>query len=93
MPNAIGLELLDPPPALLDLLANTLGREPTPPPRAPKVEGPSDQAVRTFRIRLTERDKPTVKVLTIRCEGAKSARAHALARAGRGWKIAEVREI
>ena len=49
--------------------------------------------MRTFRVRLTELARTNLKVLTIRCESAESARARALARLGRGWKVADVREL
>ena len=49
--------------------------------------------VRTFRVRVSPRDKPGSRVITVRSESLHGARARALARAGRGWKIADIQEI
>ena len=91
VPGGVGLEVLDPPPEFKDLVAAALGeaqeQEPQP---APPVR---DQAIRTFRVRVKQRDKPASRVLTIRCENAAGARARALAQAGRGWMIADIQEV
>lgn len=89
VPAGVGLEVLDPPPAFLELVkaqkADSHDLEPTP--------GGSPQPLRTFRVRLTRDGAPGSKVLTVGCENAAGARARALTRAGRGWKIAEIQEI
>ena len=59
----------------------------------PKTDGPSNRAIRSFRIKVTELGKSNSRVLTVRCESPANARAQALARVGRGWKIARVQEI
>jgi hypothetical protein len=91
VPEGVGLEVLDPPPAFHELVAKgTAALEAEP---AASAERPADAAVRTFRIRVTERDKPNARVLTVRAHNLEGARARALAQMGRGWKIAEIQEI
>ena len=93
VPWGVGLELMDPPPAFQELLARRVAaaageREPD-----QKTDGPSDQAIRTYRVRVTQRGKPKSRVLTVRSESAQGARARALAQAGRDWKIVDIQEI
>ena len=90
MPGGVGLELIDPPAAFQDLLAGKAGVEP----QKPTAQPPAGAAgVRTFRVRVSPRDKPGSRVITVRSESLHGARARALARAGRGWKIADIQEI
>jgi hypothetical protein len=49
--------------------------------------------VRSFRFRLIHHDRPRAQILAIRAETESGARAKALARAGREWKIASARAI
>ena len=93
VPDGIGLELLDRPDGLEALLASTVGPEPVASESRPKTDGPSDRAIRSFRIKVTQRDAPNSRVLTVQCENPESARAQALARVGRGWKIVRIQEI
>jgi hypothetical protein len=44
-------------------------------------------------VRLIQRGKPNANVFTVRSESLQGARARALARAGRDWKIADIQEI
>ena len=60
---------------------------------APKEEIPANAGIRTFRVRLTQPGKPNANVVTVRSESMQGARARAVARAGRQWKIAEIEEI
>jgi len=92
VPGGIGLEVLDAPPAYHELVAEAGMQSAGPEPAA--GTGPvSDPGVRTFRVRLIERGTPNAMVLTVRSESAEGARARALTRAGRGWKIAAIQEI
>ncbi len=90
VPGGVGLELIDPPAAFQDLLAGRAEAEPQEPP-APPPAGAA--GVRTFRVRVSPRDKPGSRVITVRSESLHGARARALARAGPGWKIADIQEI
>lgn len=89
VPGGVGLELLDPPPELFALLeANRIAGEGAP------EQGDSDAPqVRTFRVRVMERDRPNSRVITVRCDSAQAARARALRQAGRGWKVTGVQEL
>jgi hypothetical protein len=90
VPGGVGLTLIDPPAAYRDLLDGQSGPEP----REPLTPPPAGAAgVRTFRVRVSPRDKPGSRVITVRSESLHGARARALARAGRGWKIADIQEI
>jgi hypothetical protein len=90
VPGGVGLELIDPPAAFRDLMAGQAQAEPLEPPEVPPAGA---AAVRTFRVRVSQRDKPGSRVITVRSESLHGARARALARAGRGWKIADIQEI
>lgn len=90
VPGGLGVELIDPPAAYRDLL----GAQTRPEPQVPRPAPPAGAAaVRTFRVRVSPRDKPGSRVITVRSESLHGARARALARAGRGWKIADIQEI
>ncbi len=89
VPEGLGLEFLDPPAALRELLDSAA---PGPEPGHANDE-PSHRGVRTFRIRLIRRDTSDWRMMTVRSESALGARAQALARAGLAWKIADVQEI
>ena len=89
VPNGLGLEFLDPPAALSELLDST-ARDPEP---RDANDEPSRRSIRTFRIRLIRRDTSDWRMMTVRSESAPGARARALARAGLAWKIADFQEI
>lgn len=88
MPGGVGLELLDPPRELFVLLdANQqAGRD-----EDASLE--SVPAARTFRVRVMERNRPTSRVVTVRCESSQAARARALRQVGPGWKVTDVQEL
>ena len=90
VPGGVGLELIDPPAAFQDLVAGQRGFEPL---EVRDSQPGGAAAVRTFRVRVSQRDKPGSRVITVRSESLHGARARALARAGRGWKIADIQEI
>lgn len=85
MPGGVGLLLEDPPPELLELFADTAG--------ANEEMSDAAAAVRTFRVRVKQLQGPGARVITVRCESAQAARARALKQVGRGWKVAEVKEL
>jgi hypothetical protein len=90
--GGVGLEILEAPPAFQDLVAKELvevceGNE-----WIPREEPASPPPVRTYRVRVAEQGRTRSRVLTIHAESKHSARARALARAGRGWKVTEVDE-
>lgn len=89
VPAGVGLEVLDPPPAFLALVDGQSSNAGDP----DTTSGGPPRAIRTFRARLTRDGVAESKVLTVRCENAAGARARALTRAGRGWKISEIQEI
>ena len=60
---------------------------------APKRDAAAGSGIRTFRVRLIQPGKPNASVFTVRSESLQGARARALARAGRDWKIADIQEI
>jgi hypothetical protein len=91
VPEGVGLEVLDPPPAFHELVAKGAAAFEAEP--AAGAERSAQGPVRTFRIRMTERDKPNARVLTVRAHNLEGARARALAQMGRAWKIAEIQEI
>jgi PilZ domain len=96
VPGGVGLELIDPPDAFRELLEAGYARDAgEAPEKLERSDAGHAQAtgVRTFRVRLVERDKPNARVLTVRAESVHGARARALARAGRDWKIADIQEI
>lgn len=92
VPGGVGLEVLDPPRQFQELVASHIdpGAEKEPPRAA---EANSGSSVRTFRVRVKQRDKPNARIITVRSETLHGARARALARAGRGWQIADIQEI
>lgn len=91
VPGGVGLEVLDPSAAFRELIA---AHEPAAEAGAAARSGPpSSPGIRTFRVRLMERDKPNSQVITVRSESVEGARARALARAGRGWKITVIQEM
>jgi hypothetical protein len=93
VPGGIGLELIDPPAAFQDLVARRTGQAAAEP-QEPRGSGPTGAAaVRTFRVRVSQRGEPGSRVITVRSESLHGARARALTRAGRGWKIADIQEL
>lgn len=91
VPGGVGLEVLDPSPEFRDLIA--AHESPAATEGAASSGLPSSPGVRTFRVRLMERGKPNSQVITVRSESVEGARARALARAGRGWKISVIQEM
>lgn len=59
---------------------------------APHNAAPT-RAMKAYRFRLVRHDQKGSQVLTIRCETPAGARARALARAGVGWKIADMQGL
>jgi hypothetical protein len=88
----VGLEILEAPPAFQDLVAKELAEVCAGPERIPRAGLGAPPPVRTYRVRVTEQGRPRSRVLTVHAESKHSARARALARAGRGWKVTEVDE-
>jgi len=96
VPGGVGLELLDPPAGYRELLETFRTRdadEAAQEPELPEVARSGPTGVRTYRVRLVERDKPNARVVTVRAENVQGARARALTRVGRDWKIADIQEI
>ena len=92
VPSGVGLEVIDPSDAYFALVERSVvsGVQVG---EAPKEEVPVAAGVRTFRVRLIQPGKPNASVFTVRSESMQGARARALARAGRLWKIADIQEI
>ncbi|GAF72033.1 unnamed protein product [marine sediment metagenome] len=90
-PGGLGLELLNPPPGFRELLARELAEEANAEATQPQAAAAGMQ--RTFRVRVTELGKRNSRIVTIRSESLQGARAQALARAGRGWRVTEVQEV
>ena len=88
--GGVGLELLNPPAALRELLAGDGDPETS---EVSSPESPAAEEIRTFRIRLVKRGTPKARVLTIRAQTASGARARALTQMGPGWKIGELQEV
>ena len=89
VPEGLGLEFLDLPAALRELLDSPA---PGPEPGHANDE-PSHRGIRTFRIRLIRRDTSAWRMMTVRSESEPGARARALALAGLAWMIADFQEI
>ena len=93
VPSGVGLEVIDPPPAYLTLVERSATSGGVKDAEGLKEDAAAGSGIRTFRVRLTQRGKPNANVLTVRSESLQGARARALARAGRDWKIADIQEI
>jgi len=91
VPGGVGLELIDPPEAFQQLVP--CGPDPVEDTAPRQSEAASNPGVRTLRVRVKQRDKPNARIITVRSESVHGARARALARAGRGWQIADIQEI
>jgi hypothetical protein len=89
----VGLEVIDPPPAYLTLVERSATSGGVQDAEGLKEDAAAGSGIRTFRVRLTQRGKPNANVFTVRSESLQGARARALARAGRDWKIADIQEI
>ncbi len=92
VPSGVGLEVIDPSDAYSPLVERSVASG-VQDGQAPKEEVPAGAGMRTFRVRLTQPGKPNASVVTVRSETMQGARARALARAGRQWKIADIQEI
>jgi hypothetical protein len=92
VPSGVGLEVIDAPAAYLALVERSVasGVQES---DAPKEDVAAGSGIRTFRVRLIQPGKPNANVFTVRSESIQGARARALARAGRDWKIADIQEI
>jgi len=44
--------------------------------------------MKTYRLRMVRFDRPETRILTISSQNESTARAHALARFGHGWRVA-----
>jgi hypothetical protein len=93
VPSGVGLEVIDPPPAYLTLVERSATSGGVQDAEGPKEDAAAGSGIRTFRVRLIQRGKPNATVFTVRSESLQGARARALARAGRDWKIADIQEI
>ncbi len=93
VPSGVGLEVIDPPAAYLTLVERSAASGGVQDGDAPKEEAAAGSGIRTFRVRMIQRGKPNANVFTVRSETLQGARARALARAGRDWKIADIQEI
>jgi hypothetical protein len=93
VPGGVGVELIDPPDAFRELVARRAGHAEDAPAQPSRARPAGAASVRTFRVRVSQRGKPGSRVITVRSESLHGARARALARAGRGWKIADIQEI
>ena len=94
VPSGIGLEILPP----RDEYERWLVRPACPPLAASSFnEGPdasaAEPSVRPYRVRMVRRDRGGRQILTIRSQTDAAARAQALARAGAGWKIADIQPL
>jgi hypothetical protein len=92
VPSGVGLEVIDPSDAYYTLVERSVASG-IQVGEVPKEEVPAQSGIRTFRVRLTQPGKPNANVFTVRSETLQGARARALARAGRQWKIADIQEI
>jgi hypothetical protein len=92
VPSGVGLEVIDPSDDYYALVERSVASG-VQVGEAPKEEVPAGAGIRTFRVRLTQPGKPNASVVTVRSESMQGARARALARAGRQWKIADIQEI
>ncbi len=91
--GGVGLEFVSPPPEFQELVAPGVRAaldEEAECSTGDAVKGPS---IRTFRVRVKQRDKPNARVLTVRSESAACARARALTQVGLCWLIADVQEV
>ena len=86
LPGGVGLVVEDPPDGFQQLVAEWCGTE------AP-VAAEDKTGIRTYRVRVKERNKPRARVITERCESAQAARARALRQVGSGWTVAEIKEL
>ncbi len=91
--GGVGIELLSPPPEFQELVARGVGDASGGEAESPPGDAAKSQSIRTFHVRVKQRDKPNARVLTVRSESAAGARARALAQAGRGWMIADIQEV
>ena len=92
VPSGVGLEVIDPSDAYFALVKISAASG-VRAGEAPKKEVPAGAGIRTFRVRLIQPGKPNASVFTVRSESMQGARARALSRAGRQWKIADIQEI
>lgn len=94
VPGGVGLVVIDPPAGFQEMVARgAASGAPEAAPEPSEVPSGAPAGIRTFRVRMIERDKPNARVFTVRSESLHGARARALARAGHGWKIADIQEI
>jgi hypothetical protein len=92
VPSGVGLEVIDPSDAYFKLVEHSVASG-VQVGEAPKEKAPVAAGIRTFRVRLIQPGKPNANVFTVRSESMQGARARALSRAGRLWKIADIQEI
>jgi len=92
VPSGVGLEVINPSDAYFMLVERSVASG-VQVGEAPKEEVPAGTGIRTFRVRMTQPGKPNANVFTVRSESMQGARARALSRAGRHWKIADIQEI
>lgn len=81
--GGLGLEVLEGPSPLRPLLEEA-GFATAP------VQADDASSMRPFRVKVRQIQGPRSQTLQVRAPSAQSARARALQRAGRGWKVSEV---
>ncbi|HXV37348.1 MAG TPA: PilZ domain-containing protein [Myxococcota bacterium] len=92
VPSGVGLVLIDPPAAYLTLVERSASSG-VPEAEAPRDDAAAGAGLRTFRVRMIQPGRASANVFTVRSESMQGARARAIARAGRDWKIADIQEI
>ncbi len=92
VPSGLGLEIIPPRTSFEQFVDRAVAMSPCPSAEDDSLMA-AQQGMKTFRLRLTRHDRPEAQVMTIRCETEASARARALARAGRNWMVANVTRV
>jgi hypothetical protein len=94
IPSGIGLEIMPPRAEYEKWLVNPARPALLQPSSVdPQSASHADPVVRPYRFRLVKHGQASAQLLTIRCATEAGARARALARAGNGWKIADVQAL
>lgn len=91
--SGLGLEIIPPRDVFERLVFGAEEAAPEPSSETEPAGARVEDGIRAFRFRMVRLDRPEQLVLTIRGETPHAARARALARMGRGWKIASVQRV